>query len=242
MTPGLWRALSIAVTVVVLLVAYRVVLHLIERLVAAVSQRHPDALRSRTLGSLLTNLLLARHRTAREVDSHSTGTPEWSNPRGFDKDVFTFARVIFKSGVDPWRNLILGWWVDYPDADLNFSYRLQQMTSMRVDPDCRVLKLTDPSLRDYPMIYMEHPGYMRLKEPEVVKLDMSLVRGLHEHPTRLRLVDSMASVCRELGMKVVTEGVETTLERDALVSLGCDLAQGYYFARPAAGYPEPKFG
>ena len=57
MTPGLWRALSIAVTVVVLLVAYRVVLHLIERLVAAVSQRHPDALRSRTLGSLLTNLL-----------------------------------------------------------------------------------------------------------------------------------------------------------------------------------------
>ena len=79
-------------------------------------------------------------------------------------------------------------------------------------------------------------------EPEVVKLDMSLVRGLHQHPTRLRLVESMTTVCRQLGMEVVSEGVEGAEERDALLSLGCDLAQGYYFARPAAGYPAPKFG
>jgi EAL domain-containing protein (putative c-di-GMP-specific phosphodiesterase class I)/CheY-like chemotaxis protein len=78
-------------------------------------------------------------------------------------------------------------------------------------------------------------------EPEVVKLDMSLVRGLHEHPTRLRLVESMASVCRQLGMVVVSEGVEGVEERDALLSLGCDLAQGFFFARPSAGYPEPRF-
>jgi EAL domain-containing protein (putative c-di-GMP-specific phosphodiesterase class I) len=78
-------------------------------------------------------------------------------------------------------------------------------------------------------------------EPEVVKLDMSLVRGLHAHPTRLRLVESMARVCRQLGMKVVSEGVETAEERDALSGLGCDLAQGYLFARPAAGYPAPRF-
>ena len=78
-------------------------------------------------------------------------------------------------------------------------------------------------------------------EPEVVKLDMSLVRALHDHPTRLRLVDSMARVCGQLGMKVVAEGVETAQERDALLDLGCDLAQGYYFARPAAGHPVPRF-
>jgi small conductance mechanosensitive channel len=46
-----------ALTIALLLVGYNVVLRLIERLVAAVSQRHPDAIRSRTLGSLLTNLL-----------------------------------------------------------------------------------------------------------------------------------------------------------------------------------------
>ena len=79
-------------------------------------------------------------------------------------------------------------------------------------------------------------------EPEVVKLDMSLVRGLHEHPTRLRLVESMARVCVQLGMKVVSEGVETAAERDALLGLDCDLAQGYFFARPGKGYPEPRFG
>jgi EAL domain-containing protein (putative c-di-GMP-specific phosphodiesterase class I) len=78
-------------------------------------------------------------------------------------------------------------------------------------------------------------------EPEVVKLDMSLVRGLHAHPTRRRLVESMTGLCRQLGMKVVIEGVETVQERDALMKLGCDLAQGFYFAHPAAGYPEPRF-
>jgi len=38
-------------------------------------------------------------RTAREADSHSTGTPNWTNSAGFGKDVFTFTRVLFKSGV-----------------------------------------------------------------------------------------------------------------------------------------------
>src|ERR1044072_1760796 len=88
-------------------------------------------------------------KTAREVASHSTGTPHWTNPRGFEKDVFTFARAIFK--VVPTASLVpsfhrvrrLGWWVDYPDADLNLSDRLQQLTSIKTDPDGRVLKLSD---------------------------------------------------------------------------------------------------
>jgi hypothetical protein len=63
--------------------------------------------------------------TAREVGSHSTGTPEWKNPRGFERDVFTFARVIFRTQLDLSDGYNyqgrLGWWVDFPDADLNFS-------------------------------------------------------------------------------------------------------------------------
>lgn len=109
--------------------------------------------------------------TARETASHATGTPEWTNAPGFSADVFTFARVIFHSDPGPptgrghlrW----LGWWVDYPDADLNLSFRLQQLTSMKTDPDCRVLKLTDPALCDYPLIYIEHAGYMSLTDEEV---------------------------------------------------------------------------
>jgi uncharacterized protein DUF4159 len=120
-------------------------------------------------------------RTARETASHSTGTPEWSNPKGFEKDVFTFARVLFPSVLDPTDAFNyqgrLGWWVDYPDADLNFSFRLQQLTSIRTDPDCRVLKLTDPTLPDYPLIYMEHPEHIRLPENQREILRRYLLNG-----------------------------------------------------------------
>jgi hypothetical protein len=120
-------------------------------------------------------------RTARETMSHSTGTPDWTNPRGFEKDVFTFARIIFRSGATGAMRRgfgsRLGWWVDYPDADLNLSYRLQQMTSARVDPDGRVLKLSDPSLNQYPFIFVEHPGYMRLSNTETAALRKYLLAG-----------------------------------------------------------------
>lgn len=113
-------------------------------------------------------------RTARETVSHSTGFSNWTNSPGFEQNVFTFARVIFQSDSTgrPRRGFgpQLGWWVDYPDADLNFSWRLQQLTSIRTDPDCRVLKLTDPSLFDYPLLYMEHAGYMRLNDDEIAAL------------------------------------------------------------------------
>jgi hypothetical protein len=120
-------------------------------------------------------------RTARETISHSTGLPEWTNAPPFEQDVFTFARIIFQS--DPSSGSRrgfgprLGWWVDYPDADLNLSWRLQQLTSMRTDPDGRVLKLTDPGLADYPLLYMEHAGYMRLSEEEVAILRNYLSNG-----------------------------------------------------------------
>ena len=122
-------------------------------------------------------------KTAREVASHSTGTPNWENPRAFEKDVFTFARAIFKVGptLSPeprfHRGRRLGWWVDFPDADLNLSYRLQQLTSIRTDPDGRTLKLTDPTLNEYPFLFMEHPGYIQLREAEVEGLRKYLFAG-----------------------------------------------------------------
>jgi EAL domain-containing protein (putative c-di-GMP-specific phosphodiesterase class I) len=70
-------------------------------------------------------------------------------------------------------------------------------------------------------------------EPEVVKLDMALVRGVDREPIKRRLVGSMARLCRDLGILVVAEGVETPAEQAVLVDLGCDLLQGYLFGRPA---------
>lgn len=78
-------------------------------------------------------------------------------------------------------------------------------------------------------------------EPQVVKIDIALIRDVHKNQMKSRLVSSMVSACKELSVAVVAEGVELPAERDALVELGCDLLQGYLFARPAPGFPEPSF-
>jgi EAL domain-containing protein (putative c-di-GMP-specific phosphodiesterase class I) len=73
-------------------------------------------------------------------------------------------------------------------------------------------------------------------EPDFVKLDMSLTRDLASSPLRQRLVASMVDACRDTGMKLVAEGVETVHELAKLTELGCDLLQGYHFARPSAEF------
>jgi hypothetical protein len=115
-------------------------------------------------------------RTARETASHSIGTPNWTNEAGFEDDVFTFARIIYK--FDRRRgHSWLAWINDYPDSDLNLSYRLQQLTSMKVDPDGRELKLTNADLFNYPFIYMVKPGRMELRDEEVPILRKYLASG-----------------------------------------------------------------
>jgi EAL domain-containing protein (putative c-di-GMP-specific phosphodiesterase class I) len=76
-----------------------------------------------------------------------------------------------------------------------------------------------------------------LLEPEIVKLDMSLVRAVHRSQTKQKVIRSMASLCRDMGMLVVAEGVETVEERDTLLDLGCDLLQGFLLARPGKPFP-----
>jgi EAL domain-containing protein (putative c-di-GMP-specific phosphodiesterase class I) len=78
-------------------------------------------------------------------------------------------------------------------------------------------------------------------EPEVVKLDMSLVRDIHHRPTQQRLVKSMVDLFRDMGRLVVVEGVETIDEAQCLAGLGCDLFQGYLFARPSREILEPTW-
>ncbi len=69
-------------------------------------------------------------------------------------------------------------------------------------------------------------------EPDVVKLDMALVRRCDSEPMKQQLIRSMTSLCRELGALVVAEGIETPAERDTVAGLGCDLLQGYLLGRP----------
>jgi EAL domain-containing protein (putative c-di-GMP-specific phosphodiesterase class I) len=73
-------------------------------------------------------------------------------------------------------------------------------------------------------------------EPDFIKLDMSLTRDLGASPLRQRLVSSMVEACRDTGMKLVAEGVETVHELAKLTELGCDLLQGYHFAKPTSQF------
>jgi len=104
--------------------------------------------------------------TARESPWHSGPTPDWTNAPGFEKDVFSFARVRYtrqsRSRQIWWNGGY--WYSDYPDSDLNLSFRLQQLTSIKVNPNGRVIDLTDPALFDYAWIYMVEPGLMILED------------------------------------------------------------------------------
>lgn len=74
-------------------------------------------------------------------------------------------------------------------------------------------------------------------QPEIVKLDMSLVRNVHQSDVRRRLIASMTSLCKEMQMLVVAEGVEVAEESGSVESAGCDLQQGYLFAKPGPPFP-----
>ena len=104
-----------------------------------------------------------------ELPSDRAGVPDWEADPQFEKDVFTFVRVEYDSYRGRGRRGA-GWDTDWPDSDLNFSYRLQQLTSLKVNPDPVILRLTDKKLFDYPFLYMIEPGEMYLSEDEVAAL------------------------------------------------------------------------
>ena len=112
------------------------------------------------------------------------GVPDWKVDEHFKKDVFTFVRIEYDSlGRDGFggggrrRGGFGGfggggygyggrWATDFPDSDLNFSYRLQQLTSLKVNPVPITMRLTDDRLFDYPFIYIIEPGALSFSPEE----------------------------------------------------------------------------
>jgi EAL domain-containing protein (putative c-di-GMP-specific phosphodiesterase class I) len=66
----------------------------------------------------------------------------------------------------------------------------------------------------------------------VVKVDQSLIRHVDANPRDQRIVRSLIALARELDYQVVAEGVETEQSLGLIRDWGCDLAQGYHFAKP----------
>ncbi|MFO0744972.1 MAG: EAL domain-containing protein [Myxococcota bacterium] len=83
---------------------------------------------------------------------------------------------------------------------------------------------------------------MVLVQPEIVKLDMSLIRDIDREPTKQRLVSSMTQLCADMNVVPIAEGIESEGERDMVASLGCTRMQGYLFGRPARELTPPPLG
>ena len=69
-------------------------------------------------------------------------------------------------------------------------------------------------------------------QPDIVKLDMALVRGIDQNLPRRAIVAGVVAMCAQLGIDVIAEGIETGDEARCLADLGIGLMQGYWFGRP----------
>lgn len=70
-------------------------------------------------------------------------------------------------------------------------------------------------------------------QPEIIKIDMDMIRNIDSNRVRQVLVNAIVSACRDLNIEVIAEGIETEAEMTTLRDMGVSLFQGYFFARPA---------
>jgi EAL domain-containing protein (putative c-di-GMP-specific phosphodiesterase class I) len=69
-------------------------------------------------------------------------------------------------------------------------------------------------------------------QPDLIKLDMALIRNIDRDKARQAIVRGIVSICADLDVTVIAEGIETAAERDFLADCGIYLMQGYWFAKP----------
>jgi diguanylate cyclase (GGDEF)-like protein len=84
-------------------------------------------------------------------------------------------------------------------------------------------------------------GYLKRLPVQEIKIDKSFILGMTEDDNDEVIVRSTIDLARNLGLRVVAEGVETREVWDSLQSLGCDQAQGFFLARPMPGHELPEW-
>jgi hypothetical protein len=132
------------------------------------------------LAALLGGTCIAQRQRSRRFDladpQNRNGVPTWQVDERFPTDVFTFVRVEYSSwrGRGRWGG---GWATDWPDSDLNLPFRLQELTSLKVHPNPKTLRLTADELFDYPFLYLIEPGGLEFDDEEVTALRRYLLRG-----------------------------------------------------------------
>ena len=133
------------------------------------------------------------------------------------------------------------------DAGVELSSVVLEVTESRLMKDVRApldiltrlrLKRVGLSIDDFGT---GHSSLAQLRDIpfDELKLDRSFISGAGEDSALRAIVEATIAMARHLGMKSVAEGVETRADWDFLRTLGCDVAQGYFIARPMPGIDLP---
>jgi hypothetical protein len=97
---------------------------------------------------------------------------------GFEEDVFTFARLKFGDVETGYRyGNGREWDDDSPDADYNLTFRMYQVTSLKVRPGLNIIDITTRDLEKYPFVYMAAAGRLVLLDSEIADLRKYLLNG-----------------------------------------------------------------
>lgn len=155
-------------------------------------------------------------------------------------------------------------WVNVSPASLGSAHMREALLDYAADQ--LVVEITEHAvvadydvLNDHLVALREHgvrvavddagAGYASLQHilrlrPDVIKLDLGLIRDIEDDPVRQALAHSLGAFGRSIGSQVLAEGIESRSELDALHRLGVDLGQGYLLARPGplpgpAAFPRP---
>jgi EAL domain-containing protein (putative c-di-GMP-specific phosphodiesterase class I) len=84
-------------------------------------------------------------------------------------------------------------------------------------------------------------SYLKRLAADLIKIDRSFVKGLGQDVKDTAIVRMIIELAHTLGMKVIAEGVETEEQAELLREMGCDMAQGLYFAKPLPAEAAPEF-
>ncbi|MFD3570357.1 putative bifunctional diguanylate cyclase/phosphodiesterase [Streptomyces sp. NPDC058667] len=134
--------------------------------------------------------------------------------------------VLERSGLDPGALCLEVTESALIGADEDLLKPLRQLAEMGVDI----------ALDDFGTGYSNLANLRRLPV-SVLKLDRSFTRGMQQHPVDpvdIKIVEGIVSLAHSLELAVTVEGVETGAQARQLRDLGCDTAQGWYYARPGA--------
>lgn len=129
-------------------------------------------------------------------------------------------------------------YIDYFGSDKNvliiesLEYPAFDLAKLMLKKEHALIGNSQLALDDYGVGFNDM-DMVKLLEPQIVKIDRSLLSGLDQDINKQANCKDIIEKMHAMGKKVVAEGVETKEEFDCLVSMGADLFQGYYLARPA---------